>query len=109
MTNQRLKIHKKIRYTISGTASRPRLAVYRSLNHLHAQLIDDTSSKTVASASSLKANGSLSEKAKLVGEEIAKKAKAAKITAVVFDRGGFGYRGSIKLLAEAARQAGLTI
>lgn len=74
---------------------------------MFAQLIDDRSGQTLAAASSLKLTGSVGEKAQTVGEEIAKKAAAAKITAVVFDRGGFRYQGNVKKLAEAARQGGL--
>lgn len=108
MQNRR-KLHTKIRYRIMGSAQRPRLAVYRSLNNLFAQLIDDENGKTLVSASSLKLKGSLSSKAQEVGKEIASKAAAAKITSVVFDRGGFGYKGVIKLLAESARENGLKI
>lgn len=103
----RIKRHAKIRQTIKGTAERPRLAVYRSLNNVFAQLIDDQSHKTIISASSLKVNGTLGTKAKEVGETIAKNAQTAKITTVLFDRGGFPYSGVVKILAEAARNGGL--
>lgn len=105
----RIKLHTKIRHKLVGTAERPRLAVYRSLNNLFAQLVDDQTGKTLGAASSLKLKGSLSSKAQAVGADIAIKAKALKIKAVIFDRGGFGYKGVVKLLAEAAREKGLTI
>ncbi|HSX41901.1 MAG TPA: 50S ribosomal protein L18 [Candidatus Saccharimonadales bacterium] len=105
----RQKLHTKIRHRVTGTAERPRLAVYRSLNNLFAQLIDDNNAKTIGSASSLKLKGSRSSKAKAVGEEIASIAKELKIKAAVFDRGGFGYKGVIKIVAEAAREKGLEI
>jgi len=102
-------IHKKLRKTVSGTASRPRLAVYRSLSNLSAQLIDDTAGKTIASANSLKTNGSLSVKAETVAKTIAKKAKDLKIKKAVYDRGGFAYLGVVKLLCETVRKEGLDI
>lgn len=105
----RQKIHAKIRYKIHGTAARPRLAVYRSLNNIFVQLIDDEAGKTLIGVTSIKAKGSLTKKAETVGKEIAVKAKAAKITTVVFDRGGFPYQGAVKKLAETAREEGLTI
>jgi len=105
----RLKRHKRVRVHVAGTPQRPRLAVFRSLNHLYAQVIDDGSSHTVASASTvgLKAKGNGVAHAQEVGKAIAAKAKAAGITSVVFDRGGFLYHGRIKALADAAREAGL--
>jgi len=105
----RLKRHKRVRVHVAGTPQRPRLAVFRSLNHLYAQVIDDGSSHTVASASTveLKAKGNGVAQAQEVGKAIAAKAKAAGITSVVFDRGGFLYHGRIKALADAAREAGL--
>ena len=105
----RQKIHTKIRHRLTGTAARPRLAIYSSLNNIFAQLIDDSSGITLASASSLKIKGGLIKKAETVGKEIATKAKEAKISAAVFDRGGFPYAGSVKQTAEAAREAGLKI
>lgn len=99
---------RRIRAKVSGTAARPRLAVYKSLNAIYAQVIDDTTGKTVAAASSLKVKkGSKSEKAAEVGKSVAEAAKGAKIETVVFDRGGFPYAGRVKVLAEAAREAGL--
>ena len=95
---QTRKRHKRVRTKISGTASCPRLAVYRSIKHIYAQLIDDVNGVTLASASS---------DAKIVGEDIAKKALAKDIKECVFDRGGFLFHGRIQALADAAREAGL--
>jgi len=105
----RLKRHKRVRVHVAGTALRPRLAVFRSLNHLYAQLIDDSASRTLAAASTveMKAKGNGVTQAVEVGKAIAAKAKAAGVNAVVFDRGGFLYHGRIKSLADAAREAGL--
>jgi large subunit ribosomal protein L18 len=106
----RQKRHQRIRNTISGTAECPRLSVYRSNAHIHAQLIDDVKGVTLASASSLTlklANGGNVEAAAKVGEAIANAAKAAGITKVVFDRSGYIYHGRIKALADAARAGGL--
>jgi large subunit ribosomal protein L18 len=99
--------HRRVRGTVSGTAERPRLTVFRSNQGIYAQIIDDTTGNTLASASSLKETGSRTEKAKVVGEAVAKAAKAKGITKVVFDRGGFKYTGSIKMLADSAREGGL--
>ena len=104
---ERVANHQKIRRQISGTKARPRLAVYRSLRNIFAQLIDDSAGRTLAAASSLKLTGSLSSKAETVGAEIAAQAKPLKITTVVFDRGGFIYQGNVKAFAEAARKGGL--
>jgi large subunit ribosomal protein L18 len=105
----RLKRHKRVRVHVSGTKERPRLAVYKSLNHVYAQLIDDAASHTLASASTveLKTKGNGKDEAAKVGTAIAAKAKAAGVKSVVFDRGGFLYHGRIKALADAAREAGL--
>ncbi len=108
---RRQRIKRRIRKTVNGTATAPRLAVYRSNKQIYAQLIDDVQGVTVASASSLK-NGEAQkvnkvEQAKMVGSEIADKAKGAGITEVVFDRGGYLYHGRVKALAEAAREGGL--
>src|SRR6202165_5907940 len=105
----RLKRHKRVRVHVSGTKERPRLAVFRSLNHVYAQLIDDAGSHTLAAASTvaLKAKGNGMAEAAKVGKEIAAKAKAAGVNAVVFDRGGFLYHGRIKALADAAREGRL--
>jgi large subunit ribosomal protein L18 len=99
--------HKRLRAKITGTATRPRLAVFRSNTAIYAQLIDDTAGKTLATVDSRKENGTGVEKAKVVGAAIAKKATGAGITEVVFDRGGFKYQGAIATLADAAREAGL--
>lgn len=100
---------RRIRSVVSGTTARPRLAVYISLQHITAQVIDDTTGKTLAYASTVgsKQTGSLTDKAGWAGTEIAKKAKAANVNAVVFDRGGRLYHGRVKALADAARTAGL--
>ncbi|HXM72509.1 MAG TPA: 50S ribosomal protein L18 [Candidatus Dormibacteraeota bacterium] len=103
------KRHKRVRVNVTGTTERPRLAVFRSINHVYAQLIDDGAARTLAAASTveLKANGNGMEEAAKVGKAIAEKAKAAGVSSVVFDRGGFLYHGRIKALADAAREAGL--
>jgi large subunit ribosomal protein L18 len=100
---------KRIRATMSGTNTRPRLSVFRSTNHIYVQLIDDATGKTLTAASSkeLKAKAKKVDVAAEVGKLAASKAKAAGITEVVFDRGGNRYHGRIKSLAEAAREAGL--
>ena len=108
----RRKRHERIRLHLAGTDWRPRLAVFRSLNHIYAQVIDDTSGRTLAAASTvdkeLKGSTSTkSEEAALVGRLIAQRAKAAGVERVVFDRAGFRYHGRIKSLADAAREAGL--
>jgi large subunit ribosomal protein L18 len=104
----RIRRHVRIRKKMTGTAERPRLCVYRSLKHIYAQIVDDTSSKTLVSSGKLAKTekGKLSE-SKLVGTKIAELALAKGITQVVFDRGGYQYHGRIKALAEAARAAGL--
>ena len=107
---QRRKVH--IRKKVEGSTERPRLSVYRSLNHIYAQVIDDTSSKTLAAASTLspelkEGKGKKKELAKEVGKLIAKKCQDAKISAVVFDRNGFMYHGRIAAVAEGAREGGL--
>ena len=106
----RKKRHARIRTKISGTASVPRLSVFRSNSHIFAQIIDDEKGTTLVSSSSLSMklkNGGNAESATLVGKDIAEKAKKAKITKVVFDRGGYLYHGRIEALADAAREAGL--
>lgn len=105
MISKRLK--KKTRMIVIGTASRPRLAVFRSLTNLSAQIIDDSTGKTLASASSIKEKGNRTEKAKFVGAQIAKNATEAKIKSVVFDRGGFVYQGVVQILADEARKGGI--
>lgn len=106
----RQKRHRRVRVKVSGTAECPRLNVFRSNSNISVQIIDDTKGTTLASASSIDLkleNGGNIEAAVKVGTEIANKAKKAKITKVVFDRGGYLYHGRIKALAEAAREAGL--
>jgi len=105
-------IHTRIRRKVRGTTERPRLAVYRSLNHIYAQLIDDEKAQTIASASTtektlgLKTGGNV-EAAKKIGQAIAERALAAGVSTVVFDRGGYLYHGRVKALTDAARAAGL--
>ena len=107
-TTKRAARHKRLRAKISGTATRPRLAVYRSNKFVYAQLIDDETNKTLAAADSRSIkSGTASEKAKQVGTDIAKKAGAAKLTEAVFDRGGFQYQGIVAALADGAREGGL--
>jgi large subunit ribosomal protein L18 len=108
----RRKRHGRIRLTLAGTAGRPRLAVFRSLNHIYAQVIDDASGRTLAAASTVEkelrgSKATKSEEAATIGRLIAERAKAAGIDRVVFDRAGFRYHGRIKSLADAARDAGL--
>lgn len=99
----------RVRAKVSGTAERPRLSVYISNMHVSAQLIDDAAGKTLAAATTVgaKIKGTMTEKCAIVGTEIAKKAKKAKINAVVFDRNGRQYAGRLQALAEAARKEGL--
>ena len=108
---QRLKRHKRVRAKISGTAEIPRLCVYRSLNNISVQIIDDTKGVTLVSASTLQAafegSGSNKEAAKQIGETIAKRALEKGIENVVFDRGGYLYHGRVAELAAGAREAGL--
>ncbi|HZP38524.1 MAG TPA: 50S ribosomal protein L18 [Methylomirabilota bacterium] len=107
--------HLRIRARVIGTAERPRLAVFRSLNHIYAQVIDDTTGRTLVAVDSraadfrsrAKAGGNVAA-AKIVGELLAQRAKAAGISKVVFDRGGYQYHGRVKALADAARAAGLS-
>jgi large subunit ribosomal protein L18 len=105
------RIRERIRRKVTGTSERPRLAVFRSLKSIYAQVIDDTTGKTIVSASSLEkdagAKGANAAAAKAVGALIAKKAKDKGVTRVVFDRGGYLYHGNIKALADAARENGL--
>lgn len=104
----RMRRHNRIRAKVSGTASVPRLAIFRSARHISAQLINDDAAATIASSSDAKnTKGTKLERAEVVGTEIATKAKEKKITKVVFDRGGFLYAGRVKALADAARKAGL--
>jgi len=106
--------HRRVRVAVRGTALRPRLSVFRSLKHIFAQIVDDETGRTLAAASSLSpefkarlSGGGNIAGAKVVGEIVAQKARAAGIERVVFDRGGYQYHGRVKTLAEAARQGGL--
>jgi large subunit ribosomal protein L18 len=108
----RRKRHDRIRLRLEGSPARPRLAVFRSLNHIYAQVIDDTSGRTLAAASSAEkelrnSSGTKTDEAKVVGRLVAERAKAAGVEHVVFDRAGFRYHGRIRSLADAAREAGL--
>lgn len=108
-TQNRQARKRRVRAKVSGTAGRPRLSIFRSLLQISAQLIDDETGKTLASASTkdLKAKANI-EGAKKLGEDIAKKAKTAKISTVVFDRNSYQYHGRVKAVADAARESGLT-
>jgi large subunit ribosomal protein L18 len=108
----RRRRHARIRRRVSGTAARPRLSVFRSTVHIYAQVIDDVDGKTVASASTLDGEikgvkGTKSAQAKAVGLAIAERAKAAGVTQVIFDRGGYLYHGRVQALADGAREGGL--
>ena len=109
----RLRRHRRVRKKISGTAERPRLAVYRSNKHISVQLIDDLNGHTIAAASTVEPNlrkqgsGSTVDAAKRVGTLIAQRAKSAGVTKVVYDRGGFIFHGRVAAAADAAREAGL--
>lgn len=110
----RQRVHRRVRQTVTGTPERPRLAVYRSLKHIYAQVIDDRAGRTLVSASSLdkqaraqtKGGGNIAA-AKVIGKLVAERALAAGIEKVVFDRGGYKYHGRVEALANAAREAGL--
>ncbi len=110
----RKKRHRRVRYKVSGTAERPRLNVSRSIQHIYAQLIDDTTGTTLISASTvdttlrttLKSGGNV-EAARAVGKLVAERAQAKGVTTIVFDRGGYKYHGRIQALADGAREAGL--
>jgi large subunit ribosomal protein L18 len=110
----RQRRHLRVRRKVAGTPERPRLAVFRSLHHIYAQVIDDTQGRTLAAASTLDAGlkadvkyGGNIEAAKAVGKLVAERAKEAGVKQVVFDRGGFAYHGRVAGLAQAAREAGL--
>ena len=111
----RIRRHRRLRKTLSGTAERPRLAVFRSLNHIYVQVIDDSSGRTLAAASDLEPELSSQSEGKsktgaagLVGDAVARRAAEKGVKAVVFDRGGAKYQGRVKGLAEAARKGGLS-
>lgn len=108
----RRAIHSRIRKKVRGTGARPRLAIFRSVNHIYAQLINDDKGETICSASTVEktagaGNGGNVDAAKTVGRMIAERAKDKGVTRVVFDRGGYIYHGRVRALAEAAREAGL--
>jgi large subunit ribosomal protein L18 len=107
----RLRIHKRIRRKVSGTEARPRLAIYRSVAHIYAQVIDDSKGATLVAASSVdkgaKTKGGNLAAAKAIGKILAERAKEKGIKSVVFDRGGYQYHGRVKAFADAARAAGL--
>ena len=105
-------VHRRIRRKVRGSTERPRLAIYRSLNHIYAQIIDDEQGRTLASASTTEkdlrsATGGNVEAAQRIGRVIAERAQAAGVSRVVFDRGGYLYHGRVKALTDAAREAGL--
>lgn len=111
---ERLRRHTRVRKKVSGTAETPRLSVYRSLNHIYAQVIDDTKGVTLCSASTMEkdvkakiADMSKTDAAKEVGKAVAEKAKKLGIESVVFDRGGYLYTGRVQAVADGAREAGL--
>jgi len=113
-SESRIRRHARVRKSITGTPERPRLAVFRSIAEIYAQVIDDAAGKTLASASSVDhelrakaAKITKTEQAKLIGKTLAERAKSKGIDKVVFDRGGFRYIGRVKALADAAREAGL--
>ena len=105
------RIHRRIGRKLAGTLERPRLAVFRSVAHIYAQVIDDTAGRTLAAASSVdkdgRTNGGNVAAAKAIGKLVAQRAKEKGIASVVFDRGGYRYHGRVKALADAAREAGL--
>ncbi len=110
---RRRRRHRRVRLKVQGTPERPRLSVFRSLNHIYAQVVDDSVGRTLVTASSLepevrpRAVGTKTEVARIVGEMLAQRARAAGITRVVFDRGGYLYHGRVKALADGARAGGL--
>ena len=111
-TAARHKRHERIRLRLAGTTGRPRLAVFRSLSHIYAQVIDDASGRTLAAASTAEkefksSKSTKSDQAKVVGRLIAERARSAGVEHVVFDRAGFRYHGRIRSIADAAREAGL--
>lgn len=107
-SEKRQRRHLRVRKKVAGTAERPRLVVYRSLKHIYAQLVDDTTSRTLATVSDhAVSDGKKTEKSAEVGRQIAARAKDAGITRVVFDRAGYKYHGRVKAVADGAREAGL--
>jgi large subunit ribosomal protein L18 len=113
-TSARVRRHLRVRKKVTGSAARPRLVVTRSARHMFAQLVDDTAGSTLVSASTLDASvrgssGDKTAKAKQVGTLLAERAAAARITAVIFDRGGHSYHGRVAALADSAREGGLAL
>ena len=113
-SDHRVRRHRRVRKKVLGTATRPRLAVFRSNKHIYVQVIDDLSGRTIASASTMEADrrgGATAtvEAAKQVGQAVAERVKAAGISAVVFDRGGFKYHGRVAAVADGARAGGLEL
>jgi large subunit ribosomal protein L18 len=113
-SDHRDRRHRRVRKKVTGTAERPRLAVFRSSKHIYVQAIDDLTGRTLASASTMEADvrgGTTStvEAAKKIGKLVGERAQAAGITTVVFDRGGFKYHGRVAAVADGAREAGLTL
>ena len=104
---KRTRRHLRVRKTVTGTAERPRLVVFRSLKHISAQLVDDVAQRTIATVGSTKLEGKKTEKSLEVGKQIAARAKEAGITKVVFDRAGYQYHGRVKAVADGAREGGL--
>jgi large subunit ribosomal protein L18 len=106
----RIRRHRRVRKHVTGTAARPRLAIYRSNRHIYVQLVDDHAARTLAAASDLDADsGNKTDRAKRVGQAIAERARAAGIETAVFDRGGRLYHGRVKAVADGAREGGLSI
>ena len=104
---KRMRRHLRVRKSVTGTAERPRLVVFRSLKHITAQIVDDVAQRTLLTVGSTKLEGKKTEKSLEVGKTIAARAKEAGITKVVFDRGGYQYHGRVKAVAEGAREGGL--
>ena len=107
LAEERARRHRRVRAKVSGTGERPRLVVYRSLKHIYAQIVDDSVQRTLLTVSDHELKGKKTVKSTEVGKLVAEKAKAAGITKVVFDRGGYQYHGRVKAVAEGAREGGL--
>ena len=105
--DMRARRHLRLRKNVAGTPERPRLVVFRSLKHITAQIVDDTTGRTMMTVTSVKLEGKKSEKSVQVGKMIAEKAKAAGVSKVVFDRAGYKYHGRVKAVADGAREGGL--
>jgi large subunit ribosomal protein L18 len=105
--DRRARRHLRVRKVLSGTVERPRLVVFRSLKHITAQVVDDTTGRTLFTVTDIKFEGKKSDKSAQVGRQVAERAKAAGITKVVFDRAGYQYHGRVKAVADGAREGGL--